>query len=126
MTHEPDITEAATMEADDCGACAGARRRDKAATKQALLDAAVEEFARRGYDAATTREVAAAAGVNEGLIQRYFGGKQGLLLAIVQGFCGEGQRGACTLAPRRDELKAEIQGFLCGELRHAWENRDFM
>ena len=62
---------------------AGGRRRDKEATKAALLAAGVQVFAERGYDAATTREVAQAAGVNEQLIQRYFGGKAGLLLAII-------------------------------------------
>src|SRR3546814_6908183 len=60
-----------------CPAQAPKRRRDKAATKQALLAAAGEVFAERGYDAATTREVAQQAGVNEKLIQRYFGGKEG-------------------------------------------------
>ena len=43
------------------------RRRDKAATQQALLTAGVQVFAARGYDAATTREVAQTAGVNEQL-----------------------------------------------------------
>ena len=51
-----------------------------------------------GYDAATTREVAQAAGVNEQLIQRYFGGKAGLLLAIIERF-GEEERRCCALPP---------------------------
>ena len=105
--------------------CVAARRRDKEATKKALLGAAVEVFAQRGFDGATTKEVAARAGVNEGLIQRYFGGKAGLLQAIVGNMCGE-RLSACRMAPPSDSLKAEIATVLGHEIAQAQENRDFM
>jgi AcrR family transcriptional regulator len=110
--------------------CLVARRRDKAATKQALIAAAVAVFAERGYDGATTREVAARAGVNEGLIQRYFaegsvGGKAGLLQAIVGNMCGE-RLTACKAAPPSDSLKAEIATVLRHEILQADANRDFL
>src|SRR5918999_1649068 len=94
------------------------RRRDKEATKEALLAAGVQVFAERGYDAATTREVAQTAGVNEQLIQRYFGGKSGLLLAIIERF-GEAERESCSLPPPGSCVEAEIQGFLDFQLEHA-------
>jgi len=94
------------------------RRRDKEATKQALLAAGVQVFAEHGYDAATTREVAQAAGVNEQLIQRYFGGKAGLLLAIIERF-GEEERRTCAMPPPCASVEAEIQGFLDFHLEHA-------
>src|ERR687895_630094 len=87
------------------------RRRDKEATKEALLAAGVQVFAERGYDAATTREVAQTAGVNEQLIQRYFGGKGGLLLAIIERF-GEEERRSCAMPPPCASIEAEVQGFL--------------
>ena len=93
------------------------RRRDREATKQALLAAAVEVFAEHGYDAATTRAVAQAAGVNEQLIQRYFGGKAGLLLAIIERF-GEQERSCCALPPPCASVEAEIRGFLEYQLEH--------
>ena len=110
--------------------CDSIRRRDKEATKRALIVAAVEVFARLGYDAATTKEVAAKAGVNEGLIQRYFasetvGGKAGLLQAVVGGMCGE-KLTACRLAPPSDCLETEIGTFLRHEIAQAKVNRDFM
>jgi AcrR family transcriptional regulator len=105
--------------------CAIARRRDKEATKQTLLAAAVEVFAQRGFDGATTKEVAARAGVNEGLIQRYFGGKAGLLQAIVGNMCGE-RLTACRAAPPSDSLKAEIATVLRHEIMQADANRDFL
>ena len=99
------------------------RRRDKEATKQALLAAGVQVFADRGYDAATTREVAQAAGVNEQLIQRYFGGKGGLLLAIIERF-GEEERRGCAMPPPCASIEAEVRGFLEYHLERACEIAD--
>src|SRR4051812_15532563 len=62
------------------------RKRDRDATGEALLNAAVECFARDGFDAATTKSVAERAGVSEGLIHRYFKSKDGLLLALMRRF----------------------------------------
>lgn len=55
-----------------------ARRRDSAATRQALRDAAIELFAERGYDRTTVRDIATRAGVNQALLFRYFGSKEAL------------------------------------------------
>lgn len=58
------------------------RARDAAATREALLCAARVLFAERGYDRATLRDVGERAGVDAALIARYFGGKEGLYLAV--------------------------------------------
>ena len=54
------------------------RRRDAAATRAAILEAAKAQFAQAGYDNAPLRDIAAAAGVDVALVKRYFGGKEGL------------------------------------------------
>lgn len=54
------------------------RRRDAAATRQALLDAARLLLAEHGVEGASTRDVAATAGVNQALVYRYFGSKDKL------------------------------------------------
>jgi len=59
------------------------RPRDATATRAALLQAARGRFVRLGYDATTTRDVAADAGVNPALIKRYFGSKEGLFKAAL-------------------------------------------
>lgn len=129
VTPEADILDEATAAGcpkDAAGdPCAVARRRDKEATKKALLAAAVEVFAQRGFDGATTKEVATRAGVNEGLIQRYFGGKAGLLQAIVGNMCGE-RLTACRMAPPSHNLKTEIATVLRHEIMQANANRDFL
>ncbi|MFC7342209.1 TetR family transcriptional regulator [Saccharopolyspora griseoalba] len=61
------------------------RRKDSAATKEALLQAASELFAERGFSATTVRDVAARAGVNQALLFRYFGSKSELFAAVLAG-----------------------------------------
>lgn len=48
-----------------------------------IVAAARELFARSGFDATTTREIATAAGISDALIYRHFPDKQALLHAIV-------------------------------------------
>src|SRR6202795_4666407 len=48
-----------------------------------LLESALVVFAERGFDGATTRDIAAHARVNLGLVQYYFGGKEKLWRAAV-------------------------------------------
>jgi AcrR family transcriptional regulator len=60
-----------------------ARSRQAAATRELLLGAARTHFARDGYAGATVREIAADAGVNVALINRYFTSKEGLFEACI-------------------------------------------
>ena len=60
------------------------KTRNRAVKEKALIQAATKLFADKGYESTRTRDIAALAGCAEGLIHRYFQGKAGLLLAIVQ------------------------------------------
>src|SRR6516162_9000892 len=53
--------------------------------RERLLHAARELFLRYGYRAVSSRQIAAAAGVNFAMIRYYFGGKPGLYREILQG-----------------------------------------
>jgi AcrR family transcriptional regulator len=53
-------------------------------TQAALLAAAREEFADRGFAAATVRSIAARAHVDPAMINHYFGGKAGLFRQVTQ------------------------------------------
>jgi len=52
--------------------------------KENILQAALQLFAKDGYNATSTSKVAKLAGVSEGLIFRHFENKEGLLKAIIQ------------------------------------------
>jgi AcrR family transcriptional regulator len=54
------------------------------ATRDALVSAAIDVFARNGYNGASTRAIAEAAGVNQALIGYHFRGKSGLYLAVFE------------------------------------------
>lgn len=56
--------------------------------KAALLNAALAEFGRLGLEGARTREIAKRADQNMAAISYYFGGKEGLYLALVEAFTG--------------------------------------
>jgi AcrR family transcriptional regulator len=91
-----------------------------------LLDVALRLFAEQGYDGTSTRSIAAAAGVTEGLIFRYFPTKRELLGAVIE-------RHAPRPEPR--DLKRQFEGkpiqeaLLCLLVQMAdwfWENRPFI
>lgn len=53
-------------------------------TRARIVEAAIGVFGERGYDRASTRDIANAAGVNAPAIQYYFDGKEGVYLACVE------------------------------------------
>ncbi len=77
--------------AQAAGVLAPPRRRDAAATRAAILEAAKTAFAVTGYDRTSLRDIAALAGSDVALIPRYFGGKEGLFTEALK----------ATIAPDR-------------------------
>ena len=55
-------------------------------TRQRILLAAAQVFSENGYARATTRALAAAAGVNEVTLFRHFGNKENLFAAVIEQF----------------------------------------
>lgn len=58
-------------------------RRGAKSTRERILDAALDLFGSKGFVAATTKEIAKSAGVNEVTVFRTFGSKQGLYAAML-------------------------------------------
>jgi AcrR family transcriptional regulator len=63
--------------------------KSRKSSREALLEAATRLFAERGPAAVSTREIAAAAEVNSGLIHRHFGTKDELLRETMQRLASE-------------------------------------
>ena len=92
----------------------GPARRDAAASREGLMNAAVAEFVRKGFAGARVDAIAASAGVNKQLVYHYFGSKQGLYLAALESVYveireQERQLSLGALAP--DVAMAELVGF---------------
>ena len=60
------------------------KERNAARSREAILDAAEELFADRGYDATSLTDVGAAAGVSRGTPGYFFGGKEQLYRAVLE------------------------------------------
>lgn len=107
-------------------------------SRQKLIDAAIEVFARHGYDGATTRLLAGTAGVNLGAIPYYFSSKEALYLQAADYLADQmAARLSLPLAELsrraahcqdKAELNALIVGFmvaqarvvLSGEVKPSW------
>ena len=61
----------------------GSRAEQRRHTEARILDAATRVFVAAGYERTTIRAVAAAAGVDAGLVMHYFGSKQELYRRVI-------------------------------------------
>jgi TetR/AcrR family transcriptional regulator, regulator of cefoperazone and chloramphenicol sensitivity len=74
-------------------------------TRVALVRAAIEVFGRDGFEAAGTRSIAHAAGVNPALIGYHFRGKPGLYLAALEHIA---EQVGARLGPLAEAIDAEL------------------
>jgi AcrR family transcriptional regulator len=77
-----------------------------------VLAAAREAFAERGFDGATIRGIAGAAGVDPALVHHYFGNKDKLFLAALEAPVDPGELLPEVLSAPRDELGAAVVRLL--------------
>lgn len=102
------------------------RTRNRAAKRQALIQAALGLFAAKGYEVTTTREIAASAGCAEGLIHRYFKGKPGLLAAIIENRSTKDIVDFNHESGHAQNLEDEFLQLVDSEVERVWESRDFL
>ena len=70
------------------------KTRDAGRTRAAILDAAEQVFADRGFDAASLNEIAAAASVSRATPSYFFGSKEGVYVAVLERVFSERQQAA--------------------------------
>lgn len=100
------------------GSATNARLTSAEHTRHSLLHAALQLFGEKGFEATSTREIAAAAKANIGSIAYHFGGKEGLreacatyIVETINGIAGDAFAGANLSDPRRMS-PAEAEAFL--------------
>ena len=103
------------------------RQKDRQVTEDALIKAASKIFSAKGFEKATTKEIALAAGYSEALIHRYFESKDGLLLAVFR----ESKRtkdptAACNKYPPAATVFDEIQQILTAAISHFKQNNEII
>jgi AcrR family transcriptional regulator len=82
-------------------AATGKREAQKEARRNAIIDAALVEFATQGFTATKLDDVAVRAGIGKGTIYLYFDSKERLFEEVVRR----------TLFPGRDQAHSFVEGF---------------
>ena len=85
------------------------RNADGQRTRQAILDAALDLFAEKGFFGTSLRDVAAAVGVRESALYNYFAGKDALFEALL---VDHQHSKAARLAPLTDGPITDVRGLL--------------
>jgi AcrR family transcriptional regulator len=80
------------------------RPRNAEATRAAILEAAKARFATDGYEQVGVRDIAADAGIDPALVNRYFGSKEGLFTAVLASITKE----PFALRPKPPEFGDEL------------------
>lgn len=101
------------------------KKRDRSASEDRLINAGKEIFSKHGFDGATTRMIASKADVNESLIGRYFDGKEGLLVAIIEKFLEEMRLRELPYPPQ-NSLTDELVLYAQDRLKVGCEQMDFV
>lgn len=102
------------------------RSRDRAGKQRALIVAALKLFASKGYEATTTREIAASAGCAEGLIHRYFKGKAGLLPALMEYRVSQEVADLTQHVRPAKSFDEEYLQLVDWAVEHIWRDREFL
>ena len=97
----------------------------KAATRRRILQAARQCFTRSGFDAATTREIAAAAGIAAGTLFNYFPTKEAMAMSLVTEAL-ETARGEAEGRPRGDSMEEDLFALIATELRNLRPHRGYL
>ncbi len=87
-------------------------RDSSGARRDRILDAATRIFAEKGFERATIRDIAGAAGIADGTIYNYFANKSALLLALLDRLNETGQRESHFAAGSEADLSSFLRGYL--------------
>ncbi|HEX6540318.1 MAG TPA: helix-turn-helix domain-containing protein, partial [Ktedonobacterales bacterium] len=89
-----------------------------------ILDAATRVFASKGFNRATIRDVAQAAGIADGTIYNYFANKTDLLMGLLDRL-NDTERRPVSLAQVADtSLAGFFRAYLCERVEALWSNAD--
>lgn len=75
-------------------------------TRQRIIEAAIQLFGEHGFEGASTREIAACAGVNAPALQYYFENKEGVYRACVEALADDAWR---TFGPAIEHAQAVVR-----------------
>jgi TetR/AcrR family transcriptional regulator, fatty acid metabolism regulator protein len=93
--------------------------------RRAIIDAAAKVFVQKGYDLAFVSEIAAVAGVSDGLIYRYFDDKRALLDVVLSEYFQKIVAKLEQAAARDVSFPEKVHSLISQHLRSFLEDLDF-
>ena len=100
------------------------RERRIAARRAQILDAAASVFSQKGYQNATTKEIAEAADLSEGTLYNYFTSKRDLLIGVARAYADEVIADLDNI--QADGYEVLLAQFMANRFRRGRERRLFM
>lgn len=97
------------------------KKRDRSASEDRLIKAGIDIFSKYGFNGCTTRMISEKADVNESLIGRYFDGKEGLLLAIIEIFIKDIKSEEIPYPPEAT-VREELRKYVLAKLKDSKKN----
>ena len=88
------------------------RHHNSAETREAILEAAERMFGDEGLEGARTEAIAAAAGVNKALLYYYFGSKDRLYRAVLEGYLADFNRQALELLSSKGSARSLLLRYI--------------
>jgi AcrR family transcriptional regulator len=99
---------------------------DKQATRKRILDCARQLFASKGFDSASTRDIARAAGIATGTLFNYFPTKEAIAMTLVAEALAAGQQDSPQQSRAGASLEEDLFAFLAGQLRRLKPHRGYL
>jgi AcrR family transcriptional regulator len=97
----------------------------KLATRCRILEAARDCFSRAGFEAATTRDIAMAAGIATGTLFNYFPAKEAIAMTLVAEALVAARR-EFEGRPRGESLEEDLFALIAGDLRALRPHRGYL
>src|SRR5690349_10879115 len=98
---------------------------ERAATRQRILDAAIEAFRKRGFESTTTRDIAAAADIATGTLFNYFATKEAIVEFLAAEALDKAKSHFKKESPAGDLAEA-LFAYIAAELRQLKPLRKFI
>jgi len=87
-----------------------------------ILQEALALFSRKGYDATSVREICAASGITKPTLYHFYGSKEGVYRALVEGTLEQYRSGVREIAEAAGTLAERLEAIVRGHFEYTREN----
>ena len=101
-------------------------QKTKEKTRKAILETARKQFASKGFDETTTRDIAAEAGIAAGTLFNYFSSKEALGMELIAEALEEGRQDYRRLRRGEESLAEELFLYVIASLNALEPHRNYL